>query len=158
MPPLALLLASGLALAHPSLRHARERTPIAPPVLRAEVAAAHVAIFGRAPSPARLRVAVAQVRLEGSARVCRNFGSITAAKGQPWCPAGRLRLAWWPTHRAGARAYWSFLRRRCPAALGAFDTGSAETSARALKACGFYEEPEATYAAGLAAILRERRP
>ena len=136
------------------LRHSREATPLAPPRLRHVLTQAHVSIFGKPPSAARLALAEAQVRLEGSGGACHNLGSISAAKGQPWCPAGRQRMAWYPTHAAGAYAYWNFLKRKCPSALSAFDSGDPAASAHALKKCGYFEASEATYANGLTRVLK----
>ena len=119
------------------------------------LARAHVDVFGRAPSRARLAMAVGQTRLEGLALPGRNLGGLEYERGLPWVRVDRLtRLRAFGGYEEAARAYWSLLRERCAGALVAFDAGDPDEAARRLRRCGYYGASEAWYRDGLRALRR----
>lgn len=146
---LSALVAVAVALLA-SPRYGPLRAAEVPALLRS----AHVAELGRAPTPARLAMAVAQVRLEGLALCGRNLGAIGAGPGEPSCKVGGSRLRAWATYGEAARHYWATLRARCSRALHAYDTGDARLVAGLLARCGYHRTPVAIYAAGLASFGR----
>jgi hypothetical protein len=149
---LAILIAA-VALLH--LPDAPEPIGLSIDGARRELTAAHVEVFGRRASAARLSLLVAQVRLEGLALPGRNLGGLERVPGAPWVQVDRLTQlrAFW-RYQDAARAYLILLGRNCRGALHAMDSGDPDVTAAALARCGWYRAPERWYAAGLRALRR----
>lgn len=150
LPLLAFLLSTPVRLERPAI-------PTALPVadLPAVLAEAHLDVFGRAPSRARLSMAVGQVRLEGLALPGKNLGGLEFEAGKPWVRVDRLtRPRAFESYAEAARAYWTLLRERCSGALHDFDAGDPEASARRLRRCGYFHASVDWYIAGLRALRR----
>jgi len=125
-------------------------------MVRAVLREAHVYVFDKEPSEGRLRVAAAQVRLEGLALPGKNLGGLERIKGQPWVqvdPVTQLRA--FDTYAEAARAYWTLLAKVCRGALASFDYAGPEEIAGRLYRCWWFRSPEDRYARVLRALLRE---
>lgn len=149
---LAIIVAALAILAYPD---APEPVGISVDGARREIAAAHVEVFGRRASAARLSLLVAQVRLEGLVLPGRNLGGLERVRGEAWVQVDRVtQLRAFRTYQDAARAYVALLGRHCRGALHVMDGGDPAETARRLRICGWYRAPEAWYAAGLAALRR----
>lgn len=150
------------------------RTPITAEALADALHAAHVAVFGEAPSEHRLAIAWAQMWGEtGDGRKSFNFnlGNVKATKGWPETMRLRDEHPDWQTnpssvyksyrdHAHGAEDYWRLLGRLYQNALVAMDTGDSNAAAVALqhgKAGAYFEAPLATYQLGLRLRVAEFR-
>lgn len=131
-------------------RYGPLRAAEVPALLRA----AHVAELGYAPTPARLAMASAQVRLEGLRLCGRNLGAIGATEGEPSCRVGGSKLRAWATYDEAARGLWRLLRAMRSRALHAYDTGDARLVAGLLARCGYMRVSADAYARGLRSFGR----
>lgn len=147
----------------PQLERPPIETPIRGAALRAVLRDAHVATFGKAPSRARLSMAVAHVAFEGADRsVAFALGGIDAAPGQVFTRWRNCRLVAHDDHASSARAYFRFMARRCGGALAAFDTGDpgrvadhlAVTKRDGTAGCAYHRLDTSIYSEQLRRLMR----
>ena len=152
---------------------AARRTPMSVGQIRAALASAHVAVVGRAASPATLDVLTAQVAHEtarGERMFNHNFGGIkgTGTGGATARYATHERLGGedvklvdgfraYASPAEGARDYLALLKSRYGGAMAAAERGDAQGFAVALKERGYYTAPVADYAAAIRQLAHEAR-
>lgn len=141
------------------------RTPRTYLEIARDLARAHVALWGVAPSANRLGVAWSQVMLEtgrGQSIWGNNFGNIICT--QAWKgdyqelqdgPADPHFYRAYSTPSEGAQDYWRLLSSRYGAALELFDQGRPADAARALSAAGYFTAPPEPIAKTFAKLYAE---
>lgn len=145
------------ALLSSSLHHEKQSTPIGDQELMQVLQEAHVQVFGRRASRARLAMAWGQIALEngrGKAVFNHNLGNIGPFRGRPYYKLGPSRFRSFGGFPEAARVYWELLRDRCSAAMHSFDAMDAEYTARMLRRCGYHGADVEAYARGLNSLMR----
>lgn len=148
LPLLAYLAVTPIQLQQPATP-----TSLAVADVPATLTRAHIVVFGKPPSRARLSIAIGQVRLEGLTLPGRNLGGLEYERGKAWVRVDRLtRLRAFHSYHDAAVAYFGLLAERCKGALHAMDGGDADEVAVRLKRCSYFGVPTAWYAKGLRAL------
>jgi hypothetical protein len=134
-------------------------TPATSDEIRDALDHSHRMVFGRSPSPTRLRMAIAQVDVEtGRGRKMRghNPANLGAGEGDHvrYYRIGGSRFRAFRNLLSGCLAYWILLRDRCSAALAAMNWGDVDMVAEHLHRCGFYRAPVERYADEMRGVLR----
>ena len=141
-----------------ALHRARVHTPLTRGQLMVILRRTHDAVFGKAASKKRLAGAWAHVALEnGKGRLTfnHNLGNIarTAGSQQYYFTADR-KYRDFDTFDEAAVIYWKTIEG-CWPALHGFDMGDADTAAKGLKRCRYYEADPEVYMTGLKRLLNE---
>lgn len=149
----------GVSLAATGSNVPAVRTSMSVGPLSKVLSAAHLELFGRRPSLARLGVIWAHVQHEtGGTSSAYNYNWGNIAKSPGWDgdwhllsvgPGEPSAYRAYPSAEAGARDLWRLLADRYSQALAAADTGNTAAYAHELKAKGYYQQSEQLYAKAL---------
>jgi hypothetical protein len=123
-------------------------TPATVAELRDALRQGHMDAFGYAPSPNRLRLALAQAELEtgrGKRMRGQNLGNLGAGPHAVSYRVAGYRFAAYRSLRDGALAYWILMASRCSMALRRFDDGDPMGAGAVLRRCGYHHSDPVVY-------------